>query len=314
MIARLVALAGLACGLVLSMAAAAAAPSVSQLHGTLVLTAGRCAGGHPSGSYLSATFGTKAIRNPRSSCDHGAVTLLYPGRRGLSTQSFSPNSDLGFDRNGDADADAITAPASFGPYRFGLVTSARNLQDAARGSGVFALPTIYVSGSRAFADLRSLQVLYGGLASTSCTGASGYGCWLIGTERATGSYDAVTHRLALAWFTGQSFVGASAGTAVHLTGVFHGAPRPLAAGATVELGTTSFPAGKAQPVAVRTPAAADPPTHRAVARHRPVQRSFGLRATSTSTSTGSPRTFLIGELVVAANLLAFIAGVRRRRR
>lgn len=314
---RLVVIAAAAVGVAVSTAAlvatvAYAAPPVSQLHGTLVLAPGQCSGGSPSGSYLSATFGTRAIRNPRSSCDHGSVTLLPRGRGGLSTQVFSPATDNAFDRDGNAIANSISKPVAFGSHRLALVSSARNLQDAARGPALFSLPKIYVAGTKAYADLRSLQVLYGGLAGTTCAGASGYGCWLIGTERATGTYNPATHRLTLTWFTGQSFVGASAGTAVHLAGIFHGSPRALSAGSTVELGTSSFAAGRSQPVAARSTATTPRETHHPMSRSDRLEHA--VADDSESTSTGSPRTFLIGELVVAVNVFAFVLTTSRRRR
>lgn len=307
--------------LALSSSPATAAPSVSQLHGTLVLSRGTCNGGHPSGSFLSVTFGTRAIRNPRSSCEDGAVTLLSPGRGGLSTQQFSPSGDEQFNGHGNATADTITAPASFGRHRFGIVTSARNLQDAARGPATFSLPKVYVSGTHAYADLRSVQILYGGIAGSTCASASGYGCWLVGAERATGTYDAATHRLSLSWFTGQSFVPASAGTAVHLSGVFHGVGKSLRKGSVVELGTSSFNAGVARPLPDST-SHRDTPTrlaadgtrhHRARRGGTPARSGAAVAADSEATSTGSPRTFLIGELVVALNVFSFFVVTRRRR-
>jgi hypothetical protein len=294
-------------------AAAAASQPVSQLRGELVLAAGSCVGGHPSGSYLSATFGTRAIRNPRSNCAGGAVTLLAPGRAGISTKWFSPSSDAAFNGRGEPVAETIAQPARFGAHEFALVTSARNLQDAARGPALFALPKIYVAGSRAYADLRSLQALYGGLAGSTCASASGYGCWLIGTERATGTYQAATHRLTLSWFTGQSFVGSSAGTAVHLTGLFRGIAVPLHQGASVELGTSSFAAGGSQIEPVARHKSADRTTRSRVPRAA-ARATAAVQPDDASTTTGSPRTFLIAEVVVLVNIVAFIAGLRRRRR
>jgi hypothetical protein len=294
-------------------------PSVRQLTGTLRLSPGTCAGGRPAGSYLSVTFGTRAVRNSASHCENGAVTLLSPGRGGLSTQQFSPVGDLSFDGAGNARSDTISRPARFGHHAFGLVTAARNLQDAPRAAPAFALPRLYlVGGNHVVADLRSVQILYGGFAGSSCASASGYGCWLVGAERATGSYDPRSHQISLSWFSGQSFTPASAGTQIHLVGRFTGAPRAVKQGTTVELGTASFDAGATHPVAAvagSTARGASGP-HRFRGRHarRRARAKARLEAHSTSTTTGSPRTFLLGEILVLLDLVAFAALAPRRGR
>jgi hypothetical protein len=296
--------------------AIAGPPSVRQLTGTLALVSGSCAGGHPSGSYLSVTFGTRAIRNSASNCDKGAVTLLGAGHGGLSTQQFSPVSDLTFDGHGDARSDTITAPARFGRHTFGVVTAAQNLQDAPRGGQAFALPRIYLIGNKVHADLRSVQILYDGVAGSSCASASGYGCWLVGAEQATGTYNASTREMTLSWFSGQSFTPASAGTTIHLQGRFVGAPHRVAKGTTVDLGTASFAAG---PVHAESAAAQSSGNRTAVSQRGGRHHGGGRRhhkgrlaADSPSTSTGSPRTFLIAEILVMLNLVAFFVLARRR--
>jgi hypothetical protein len=289
---------------------------VDRLDGTVKLTSGSCAGDRPIGSYLSVTFGTRAIRNRASSCDHGAVTLLRRGRKGLSTSAFSPSTDAGFDGDGDARADTIVAPTSFDRRRLGLLTSARNLQDGPSGPDVFVPPKLYLVGNKVEADLRSVQVLYGGKPDSSCASASGYGCWLVGAERATGTYDASTRRLSLTWFSGQSFTSASAGTEVHLVGEFIGNVRPVAKGATVDLGTASFAAGPAVSVGDSTDAhhtvGARPKDH---AHHRRRSNDAALAAAASAAGgAGSPRLFLVAELLVELNVVALVAVALRRRR
>jgi hypothetical protein len=292
--------------------ASAGPPPVRRLTGTLRLSSGSCAGGQPTGSYLAVTFGTRAIRNKNSSCDKGAVTLLQRGHGGLSTQSYSPAADASFDGHGNARSDAIAAPASFNGHELGLLTAARNLQDAPDAAPEFRPPTLYLIGNRVVADLRSLQILYNGFADSSCASASGYGCWLVGAERATGTYDAATHRLSLSWFSGQSFTPASAGTEIHLVGTFVGEPHTVSKGTTVELGTASFAAGAAQPVADRTVGHASIRS-RDVARRRLAHRRALLAASSLTLTSGSPPTFLAAELIVELNLVAFCALAFRRR-
>jgi hypothetical protein len=257
-------------------AAAAGPPAVRELLGTLRLAPGACHHGQPSGSYLAVTFGTKAIRNSSSSCDSGAYTLLTPSGR-VQTHRYATAADGVFDRQ---------------PLR--LATSR---------SSYAAAPRLYLVGDRVEADLRSVVASYAN------------GTWPIGAERATGRYDASTHQLSLQWFSGQSFTSASAATSIHLEGTFDGTSRSLARGTTVNLGTASFDAGSTTSVvhaaAGRSggrPAAARHPRHRGH-RHR-----VRLSAASGATSTGSPRTFLIAELVVVANLLAFLGLSRKRGR
>jgi hypothetical protein len=297
--------------------AAAGPPAVRELVGTLRLSPGRCAANTPGGSYLAVTFGTRAITNHRSSCDGGAVTLLAPGGAGLSTQSFSPTADARFDGHGDPAAGTIAKPVAFNDHEVGLVTSARNLQDGPSAAPAFELPTLYLIGSKVVADVRSVQALYGGLANSSCASASGYGCWLIGAERATGRYDAATHRISLSWFSGQSFTAASAGTEIHLVGTFAGAPHAVAKGATVELGTASFAAGSSNGVASDAADRSSRGSHNAAhgrgRRHR-AHRVASLAAAH-ATTAGSPRTFLIAEVIVELNLVVFgVVAFRRRRR
>jgi hypothetical protein len=250
------AVAGLSLGVpavAFGVAGAHGGAGVLRLTGVLRLQKGSCAGGVPSGSYLSVTFGTRAISNPSSDCEGGAVTLLSPGTAGLSTTAFSPSLDERFDGHGNAVATSIAQPVSFGKHLLGVVSSSQDLQDAPTSAGLFSPPHIYVMGgtgssSAVLADVRSIQVLYDGRAGTTCATGAGYGCWLVGAERATGTYDATTHHVTLSWFSGQSFVPQSAGTAVHLSGVFIGAkPKPLNEKSVVELGTSSFSAASPPP-------------------------------------------------------------------
>ncbi|HEX3899852.1 MAG TPA: hypothetical protein VHW74_11815 [Mycobacteriales bacterium] len=304
-------------------AAAGAHGGVLQLSGVLHLQKGSCVGGKPSGSYLSVTFGSKAISNPSSDCEGGAVTLLSPGRDGLSTTSFSPSSDEAFDGHGDAVARSIAQPASFGRHTLGIVSASQDLQDAPTSPGLFSLPHIYVTGHQVLADVRSIQVLYDGHADTTCASGAGAGCWLVGAERATGTYDASTHRITLTWFSGQSFVPQSAGTAVHLSGVFVGAkPKPLTKTSVVELGTSSF-------------AAASPPPEVAAAirqgtarRHRSASLSASPNGSAAASEAavvspedsplwqvlGAPLAISAAVLLIGIDALGFSVALGRRRR
>lgn len=282
-------------------AAAASAPGVQRLSGVLRLDRGTCANGNPAGSYLSVTFGTHAIGNPASSCAHGTVTLLTPGDRGLSTVSYSPPADIGFDANGDAVATSITRPTAFGSHRLSLVSSAQDLQDAPGGPATFALPHIYVTGSHAMADVRSVQALYD------------RGCWLIGTQRATGTYDDTTGRLTLSWFTGQSFVRQSAGTAVHLSGIFEGAPKSVPKGHAVKLGTASFAAGAPAPPRVVSNGGREKAAAGIASVEQPAQVAYGARTTPLTQIVRSPITLVAAAVLVGIDALLFAAAIGRRR-
>jgi hypothetical protein len=250
-------------------------PAVHQLVGTLRLTPGSCAHGSPAGSYLAVTFGTRAIRNFSSGCGGGAYTLLSPGSNALSTQRFSPS---------------ITEPARFDGNDLSLGTASQNL---------FASPQIYLIGKQIAADVRSVQAAYGG------------GEWQVGAQHATGSYDARTHQLELQWLSGQSFTAASAATGIHLSGRFTGVLRRVPPGTTVDLGTESFAAGKPAG-AVHTVAEQSPSGAKGARRAGGHRKALRLAAQHRSTTNGSPRTFLVAELLVLLNAVAFVALARRR--
>ena len=273
-----VAVAAVASGLMLAAwgtatASTATPPAVRELSGTFHLVPGACHQGRPSGSYLAVTFGTRAIKNTSSRCDSGAVTLLRPGA-GVITGQYS-----------------TAAQGTFDGRHLGLLTS---------HSSQFAAPRIYLVGNQIVSDLRSAEAAYDG------------GQWSVGAERATGHYLAATHQLSLQWFSGQSFTPSSAGTEVHLAGTFTGTIRRVPQGTTVDLGTASFAAGASTPVVEN---AAQTTSHRRnAARHSHGRhaRRARLAARATSTTTGSPKAFLLAEALVLANLVAF-AGLSRRR-
>lgn len=306
---------GAGLGAIAAAPSAAAATGFAQLRGHLHLIKGTCRGGRPAGSYLAVTFGTRAIRNTASSCDKGSVTLLSPGQGSLSTHVFSPVTDDQFDGRGNATADTVTRPVRFGRYELSLVTSPRNLQDAARGPAFFTAPHIYVSGTQAFADMRAVQALYDGAADSSCASANGDGCWLIGAERATGSFDPSTHRLTLTWFSGQSFVPSSAGTAVHLVATFTGSVTPVPEGATVDLGTASVAAGSPNSAAVTEDVADHGRARRADASGRDRARRRGRReAALVGEPAGGSGVTRLAEIVVLVNGIALAGAARVRRR
>lgn len=256
-------------------AATTTPPAVRELRGTVHVVPGTCHHGRPSGSYLAVTFGTRAIKNTSSRCVGGAVTLLRPGS-GVVSGRYTP-----------------AAWGTFDHRSLGLRT-ARSSQLAA--------PRIYLVGSQVVSDLRSADADYDG------------GQWSVGAERATGHYDATSHHLSLQWFSGQSFTPSSAGTEVHLAGTFTGTIRRVPEGTTIDLGTASFAAGAS--TAVVETAAHTTTHHQGSVRHgdRRGGKKARLAARTRSTTTGSPKAFLLAEALVLANLVAFVGLSRRRER
>ena len=305
----------------------------AELVGTLRLAPSACPSGRPAGSWVAVTFGTKIIGNRDSTCDDGAYTLLPPGNAGLSTTGYTPVREVGFADNGTPLATAITKPVEFDGQPLGIVSDSRDLQDAPSGPSTFAPARVYLVGhDQLVADMRSIQALYAGPHGESCVQATGDGCWLIGSDDATGTYNPTTHRFELSWYTGQSFSTTSAGTDVHLAGVFHGAVRPVGQGRDIDLGTQSFVAGPPGSIGQVNDAAdrsdgkhADRPrtgprnASRSNGAGAPGRRTTAssLRPTDASggKQVGSPTAFVIGELLVLLNVLALLAvGLRRRSR
>lgn len=257
--------------------AAAGPPPVQQFEGALHLAPGKCQHGKPTGSYLAITFGTRAIKNSSSSCAGGAVTLLSPSTAGLLTTQYSSMASSVFDRRA-----------------LSLATSSRSY---------FGPPRLYLVGREIQADVRSVVVGYNG------------GQWSVGAEQATGHYNAGSHAMTLQWFSGESFVPTSAATEVHLEGRFDGSVKQLDRGTTVQLGTASFGAGPASASNENVSAASRHGSAVATQRGAHHGKKGALRAAKESTTTGSPMTFLIAEVLVLMNLVSFVVvAIRRGRR
>ena len=223
-----------------------------------------------------------------------------------------------FDGRGDAAAESITRPVEFAGHDLGIVTATDNLQDAPAGPAEFALPQVYLVDGKLVADLRSVQVLYNGPDSASCVEAAGQGCWLIGAERATGTYDPDTHAFTLQWFSGQSFTSSSAGTVVHLAGRFVGAKTSLPAGHTVELGTQSFAAGapgQVQSVADDSRTYEQSTGSQAPAGSTTAGIRTSMRATSVSEAARVAEPFAItgAATAIVLQLMVFLEFGRKRR-
>lgn len=202
-----------------------ATPDAVHLAGLFHIDAGACAGkkGLPTGSYLvvlsAASGGT--VGNARGGCANPAYSLLRPGTDGgLVTGEFQENAGPTFNAHGDSREGRIVIPARFGALRFGFATSTRDEQDAPTGAAAFPQPSAVIEGSKLRIDLRSLVVSYGGRPGATCAETFGGGCWELGSENASGTYDAATGHFTLQWFSGRSFTPKGDSIEVHLEGTF----------------------------------------------------------------------------------------------
>ena len=107
------------------------------LVGTFRITAGQCAGGEVTGTYLRLVLPTGSengpfVSNGDSRCDDETYTPLAPGADGgLVTDGYQPVPDPAFDGNGNGLADRITAPAMFFGVQFSTATNSVDPQTEA---------------------------------------------------------------------------------------------------------------------------------------------------------------------------------------
>jgi hypothetical protein len=210
-----------ACG---SGAGGSAGPSYS-LNGTFDLHPGHCTStnGSPSGSFLVVvdSANAKTVANPAGKCADPDYTPLIPGvDKGIETGTFQNNPTPTFDAHSNSLADALIEPASFLGTKFGMATSAQDVQDAPNGTPAFNPPTATVRGTALTLDLRSLNITYGGTPNTTCSNGQGYGCWNLGSKSANGTYDAKTHQFVVQWFVGEAFTELGDSMIIRFEGTF----------------------------------------------------------------------------------------------
>lgn len=203
----------------------AAAPAPTRLTGLFKLAPGRCtsATAKPTGSYLIVISASqnKAVRNSRGGCVNKNFTVLRPGTDGgLITGRFQAAPTPLFDARRNSRAGAIIKPVRFGPFRLGFATDAHDEQDAVGSAPAYVAPIATVSGKALTVDLRSLVISYGGQPNSTCASGYGIGCWELGSRSASGSYDPITHRFVIDWFTGESFTPKGDSIEVRLAGRF----------------------------------------------------------------------------------------------
>jgi len=198
---------------------------VVTLHGTFEIQPGRCTSSHgvPTGSWMVIvdSADSKTVANPDGGCANHFYTPLTPGTdRGIETGQFQANPTPTFDTTSNSLADAVITPVSFDGKKFGMGTSANDVQDAPNGGPVFTAPRALLQGSKLSVDLRSLNITYGGPPGSTCASAQGYGCWNLGSKAATGTYDAATHTYEIEWYLGESFTQLGDSMLVRFSGKF----------------------------------------------------------------------------------------------
>jgi hypothetical protein len=197
----------------------------TSLVGTFRLEPGQCtsATAAPTGSYLEVTDAAdaKEVDNPQSGCANRQFTLLAPGTDGgVVTGRFQPDPTPTFDSHGNSLAASIVAPVTFQGTMLGMATNADDEQDGPNGPPAFGAPEASVRGTALTIDLRSLDVTYDGNPGTTCSTASGVGCWNLGSKSVTGTYQPATHHFSVGWFVGETFTPAGDSLTVHLEGTF----------------------------------------------------------------------------------------------
>jgi hypothetical protein len=195
------------------------------LLGTFDIQPGKCPSAHkaPTGSFLVIvnSAGGKTVANPAGGCANKFYTPLTPGLdKGIMTGQFQANPTPTFDAHSNSLANAVIQPVSFLGVKFGMGTSANDVQDDPAGSPTFAPPRAVVRGTKLSIDLRSLNITYGGPASTTCVTGHGFGCWNLGSRAATGSYDPKTHDYVVQWFVGETFTQLGDSMIVRFEGKF----------------------------------------------------------------------------------------------
>lgn len=250
----------------------AAATSSRTLVGTLQLTAGSCAGGKVTGTYLRMILPSGGpngpyLSNSDSRCSDRSFTPLAPGTDGgLRFGSYQPTPTPRFGPDGDAKARRITAPAAFYGTSFATATSPVDPQTKAS----VPAPSLTVTGSKVTADLRSFAVTWNNQ-DFNQGAPKPNGSTPGNTRIASGSYDPRTGAITLSWasqvvggpfdkFTGAwhlegRFVPA-AGT--RSSGSSAGAPSAPGAGEPASRGTTGSVAAPGVPAAAGKPATGKP--------------------------------------------------------
>jgi hypothetical protein len=241
-------------------ASASPAAASTSLTGTLYLTAGSCAHGSISGSFIqmilpSGSESGPYMSNSDSSCSNQAYTLLAPGSEGgLRFGAYQPLPSPPFDSAGNAQARSISAPAQYEGTAFATSTNPVDPQTHAR----VPAPSLTVHGDTVSANLSSFSVSwnnqYFNQGSPKPDG-SDPGI----TRPATGTYDASTGAMTLSWTS--EVVG---GPFDKFTGSWHMVGR-FVSSTSASTGSSTHSGGGAAPAAAGSPQATSTSTATATA-------------------------------------------------
>ena len=179
---------------------AAAAPA-QNLVGTFGLTAGKCVGGEPRGTYFRMISPGGSVEdgpyfaNPDSTCSDRTYTPGRPGTDGgLRTGRFQPGPSRPFDSRGNALAGSIIAPSPFTAIKFSVRTPRR---DPVSGRSLPA-PSIKVRNGRLSGQITAYTAVWNKLSFNQGSpkpdgGRPGE------TSALKGTYNARTQAFTLEW-------------------------------------------------------------------------------------------------------------------
>lgn len=195
-----------------------------KLSGLFRIDRGSCSGSSVSGTYFrmiqqSGNANGPYLSNSDSPCSDQSYTPLGAGTDGgLRTNGYQPPPSPAFDKDGNATAGKITAPAKFYGTNFATGTASTDAQTKKS----VPVPSVTVSGSKLSADLRAFSVTWNKQYFNQGSPKPN-GSYPGLTRRATGTYDAGSGHFTLDWTSqiqGGPFDGFTGKW--HLTGTFVG--------------------------------------------------------------------------------------------
>ena len=137
--------------------------SGTTLSGLLAITAGKCTGSTPTGSYFRMVTPTghvgkgPYVTNADSTCKDKSVTLLQPGTDGgLKLGAYQPEASPAFAAGGNSASSAILAPVGFFAVKFGVATNPKDPQTGAK----VPAPTATRDGNTLTVDLPGWSVAW----------------------------------------------------------------------------------------------------------------------------------------------------------
>jgi hypothetical protein len=182
--------------------APAHAANGNELIGTFRISAGSCAHGKASGTYLqmilpSGNASGPYMSNSDSTCSNQEYTVLSAGTDGgLVTGRYQPAPKPPFDANGNALAKRITAPAQYEGTAFATSTEPVDPQTHRK----VPVPVIYDRGGRLGGDLRSFGVTWNNQYFNQGSPKPD-GTYPGISKPVSGTYDSATGNFTLTWIS-----------------------------------------------------------------------------------------------------------------